>query len=199
MTRSTPEPEVQSRSLLGSPWRVDLGKLECGLRGKSPGARFSKVPKTFRARRAIRKTSICLFCKADLFICCNGNKNQNKTAKFRLRFEDTKRIMSPEMRPKSFGTFEKQAPGQKFLRDAPRLSLCYWLSRSIKLPHREVSLCTTLSFSQGHFPAPLSPNRGRHMSGSGRGVASVYPSPLYAGSLHLNCVMIAIFACLRVL
>ena len=28
----------------------------------------------------------------------------------RLRFEDTKRIMSPEIRPKSFGTFEKQAP-----------------------------------------------------------------------------------------
>ena len=40
------------------------------------------------------------------------------TAKFRasrrLRFEDTKRIMSPEMRPKSFGTFEKQAPGLFF-------------------------------------------------------------------------------------
>ena len=36
------------------------------------------------------------------------------TAKFRasirLRFENTKSIMSPEMRPKSFGTFEKQAP-----------------------------------------------------------------------------------------
>ena len=36
------------------------------------------------------------------------------TAKFsasrRLHFEDTKRIMSPEMRPKSFGTFEKWAP-----------------------------------------------------------------------------------------
>ena len=36
------------------------------------------------------------------------------TAKFcasrRLRFEDTKRIISPEIRPKSFGTFEKQAP-----------------------------------------------------------------------------------------
>ena len=29
----------------------------------------------------------------------------------RLCFEDTKRIMSPEMRPKRFGTFEKQAPG----------------------------------------------------------------------------------------
>jgi len=39
------------------------------------------------------------------------------TAKFRaprrLRFEDTKRVMSPEMRTKSFGTFEKHllAPG----------------------------------------------------------------------------------------
>jgi len=37
------------------------------------------------------------------------------TAKFRasrrLRFEDTKRIMSPKIRLKSFGTFEKQAPG----------------------------------------------------------------------------------------
>ena len=36
------------------------------------------------------------------------------TAKFRafrhLRFEDTKRIMSPEMRSKSLGTFEKRAP-----------------------------------------------------------------------------------------
>ena len=36
------------------------------------------------------------------------------TAKFRfsrrLRFEVTKRIISPEIRPKSFGTFEKQAP-----------------------------------------------------------------------------------------
>ena len=37
------------------------------------------------------------------------------TAKFRasrrLGFENTKRIMSPEIRPKRFGTFEKQAPG----------------------------------------------------------------------------------------
>ena len=28
----------------------------------------------------------------------------------RLRFEDAKRIMLPEIRQKSFGTFEKQAP-----------------------------------------------------------------------------------------
>ena len=37
------------------------------------------------------------------------------TVKFRasrrLRFGDTKKIMSPEMGPKSFGTFEEQAPG----------------------------------------------------------------------------------------
>ena len=35
----------------------------------------------------------------------------NFRASRRLRFEDTKKIMSPEIRPKSFGTFEKQAPG----------------------------------------------------------------------------------------
>ena len=41
------------------------------------------------------------------------------TGKFRsstrLCFEDTKKIMSPEIRPKSFGTFEKRAPGRLFL------------------------------------------------------------------------------------
>ena len=46
------------------------------------------------------------------------------TAKFsasrRLRFEDTKRIMSPETRPKCFGTFEKQAP------DLNSLKLITW-------------------------------------------------------------------------
>ena len=34
----------------------------------------------------------------------------------RLRFEDTKRIMSSEMRPKSFGTFEKRAPEREKMR-----------------------------------------------------------------------------------
>ena len=46
----------------------------------------------------------------------NGIKRKI-TAKFRasrrLTFEDTKRIMSPEMHPKSFGTFEEQAPGRE--------------------------------------------------------------------------------------
>ena len=36
----------------------------------------------------------------------------------RLRFEDTKSIISPEIRPKSFGTFEKQAPGACFSKGA---------------------------------------------------------------------------------
>ena len=37
------------------------------------GTRFSKVPTTFRARKAIRKTPTCLFCKAGPFTCCKGN------------------------------------------------------------------------------------------------------------------------------
>ena len=43
------------------------------------------------------------------------------TAKFRasrrLCFEDTKRIMSIEEHPKSFGTFKKRAPGESLLGD----------------------------------------------------------------------------------
>ena len=38
------------------------------------------------------------------------NINAKFHASKRLRFEDTKKIMSPEMRPKSFGTFGKRAP-----------------------------------------------------------------------------------------
>ena len=34
----------------------------------------------------------------------------------RLLFEDTERIMSPEMHPKGFGTFEKRAPGEWAIR-----------------------------------------------------------------------------------
>ena len=45
------------------------------------------------------------------------------TSKFRasrrLHFEGTKRIMSTEIRPKSFGTFEKRAPGRAGLFKAP--------------------------------------------------------------------------------
>ena len=42
-----------------------------------PRAGISNVPRTFRARKAIRKTTTCLFCKAGLLICSKGNKNKN--------------------------------------------------------------------------------------------------------------------------
>ena len=75
-----------------------------------PVGRFSKVPKTFRAFLKLRLAySVELVFSYDVW----GMKI--KTAKFRalrrLYFEDTKRSMSPELRPKSFGTFEKRAPG----------------------------------------------------------------------------------------
>ena len=78
---------------------------------------FLKSPENFSARKAIRKTTTCLFCKAGLFLVVE-EINIKITAKFRalrrLRFEDTKRIMSPDIRPKRFGTFKKQAPGTTF-------------------------------------------------------------------------------------
>ena len=50
-----------------------------------------------------------------VFLCVVKGIKIKITAAFRasrrLRFEDKKRIMSPEMPPKSFGTFEKRAPG----------------------------------------------------------------------------------------
>ena len=49
------------------------------------------------------------------------------TGKFRasrrLRFKDTKRIMSPDIHPKSFGTFQKQAPGALTLKGLKKLIL----------------------------------------------------------------------------
>ena len=80
---------------------------------KGPRACFSKVPKTFRARKAICKTPTRFFCKAGLFSVVKRTKlkiNAKFCASRRLRYEDTKRIMSPETRPRSFGTFEKRAP-----------------------------------------------------------------------------------------
>ena len=75
---------------------------------------FLVSPQTIRARKAIRKPRTRLFCKAGLSNVAKGWKIK-LTVKFpasrRLCLENIKGIMSPEMRPKSFGTFEKQAPG----------------------------------------------------------------------------------------
>ena len=56
-TKRTMSPEMRPKS---------FGTFE----KRAPGARFSKVPRTFRARKAIRETPTCLICKAGLFICC---------------------------------------------------------------------------------------------------------------------------------
>ena len=60
----------------------------------------------------------------------------------RLRFDDTKRIMSPEMSPKSFGSFEKRDPGIKlacavwrFRKRKLKLS-CQMLASSTRLQNR---------------------------------------------------------------
>ena len=45
--------------------------------GSGPGARFSKVLKTLRARIAISEIGNRLFGKADLLTCFQGNKKKN--------------------------------------------------------------------------------------------------------------------------
>ena len=46
-------------------------------RDVTPGAHFSEDPRTFQARKAIRKSTTYLFCKAGLFICYKEKKNKN--------------------------------------------------------------------------------------------------------------------------
>ena len=79
-----------------------------------PGACFSKVPKRFVPEKPVVKLRPAYSVKLVFSYVVKGIKIKI-TAKFRasrrLRFEDTKRIVSPEIRPKSFRTFEKQAPG----------------------------------------------------------------------------------------
>ena len=73
------------------------------------------------------------------------------TAKFRasrrLTFEDTKRIMSPEMHPKCFGTFEKQTPGSKEALGTKSINRPYaCLRQNLKFRHQ-----ASLLFS--YFPS----------------------------------------------
>ena len=78
-----------------------------------PGARFSKVPKPFGPEKPFVRLRPAYSVKLVFSYVVKRIKTKI-TAKFRasrrLRFEDTKRYMSPAMRPKSFGTFEKRAP-----------------------------------------------------------------------------------------
>ena len=56
---------------------------------KGPGARFSIVPKTFRARKAICKSANRLSRKADLLRYFQGNKN-----KLNVKFDDLNLLRS---------------------------------------------------------------------------------------------------------
>ena len=81
-------------------------------------ARFSKSRKLFEFF-GLEKPFVKLrlaYCVKLVFLYVVKGLKIKITAKFRasrrLRFEDTKRIMAPEIRPKSFETFEKQATGR---------------------------------------------------------------------------------------
>ena len=97
-------------------WRRWLRFTSCcylELARNAPGVRFLKVPKAFRAWRLLPAYSVKL-----VFSYVVKGIKIKITAKSRalrsLRFEDRKRTMLPEMHPKSFGTFEKRAPGACF-------------------------------------------------------------------------------------
>ena len=86
-----------------------------GQRKNLTRGRFSKVTKTFHARKAISKPRSTYSVALALSYVVNEWKIKiivKFCASRCYRFEDTKGIMSPEIRPKRFGTFEKQSPGQ---------------------------------------------------------------------------------------
>ena len=75
-----------------------------------PGARLSKVPITFRARKAICETANRLFWKAGLLTCFKGNKKKNYREVLFV-FEIQRELLHPKMARKVSGLFEKRAPG----------------------------------------------------------------------------------------
>ena len=107
------------------------------------GARFSKVPQTFRSRRAIRKTPTRSFCKAGLFICCKGNKNLNnckvswfETPSFRRYKENYVTRNAPE----KFRDFRETGPERKSSSESqPTVLLTTHFTRPIK----SIQVCTS--------------------------------------------------------
>ena len=85
---------------------------------KRPGAHFSKVSKNFGPEKPFVKLRPAYSAKLVFSYVGKGWKIKI-TVKLRvsrrLHFEDRKTIMSPEMRPKSFGTFEKRAPDPVYI------------------------------------------------------------------------------------
>ena len=90
-----PLPTAQSKSKGRGPWN------EVALFLESPEKQFVKFRPAYSLKLdfsyVVKEIKIKITAKV--------------FASRRFRFEDTKRIMSPEMSPKSFGTFEKRATG----------------------------------------------------------------------------------------
>ena len=86
------------------------------------GARFSKVPKTLRVRKAICETANRLFCKGDLLTCFQGNKKKNDCEVWRLKsnpFLRYKRNCDTRKWPLKFRDFRETAPSPKSLTSFP--------------------------------------------------------------------------------
>jgi len=82
-----------------------------------PGARFLESPGNFSCPNSQLWNCNPLVWKADVFTCFRCKKNQEACEPWWLRTsrrcKDMKGIVAPELGPKSFGTFEKQASGYK--------------------------------------------------------------------------------------
>ena len=76
--------------------------------GETPGAYFSKVPRTFRAREARVQTAIHFFWKADLLPCFLCKRIAKFDGLEPRRCEDVKGIVAPEIGRKNVGTFRPQ-------------------------------------------------------------------------------------------
>ena len=84
---------------------------------RAPEARFSKFPGTFRARKADRKTTTCLFCKAGLIIRCKGNRNKNNCQVSCLEtpsFWRYKENYVTRNSPETFRDFRETGPWTRF-------------------------------------------------------------------------------------
>ena len=80
---------------------------------KRPGTRFSKVTKTFRARKAICEPVNRLFRKADLLKCFQGNKKQTNCEVRELKFSPFlryKRNCDTRKWPVRFRDFRETGP-----------------------------------------------------------------------------------------
>ena len=74
--------EENSKNIVGAQSKTHQLNLRTSSR---PGARFSKVPKSFRARKAICEIANRLFWKSDLLTCFQGNKNKNNCEVWRIK------------------------------------------------------------------------------------------------------------------